>query len=179
MFEKHLFTSSPGKSRCVACTFIRFKTGVRETLTNLTIEMSRAERLLSYSLLALITAKPLASASTTTLEDEDEIPPLTDNGKGAMNADGAWCWREGCAGEFKRWHNDVLQSPTEVNPSDCLKLTKSMQKTADTLQSVADMYDDHARRTQLITHEALNGVSHPYTTYAVSRPVPTNNIRIG
>lgn len=42
-----------------------------------------------------------------------------------------------------------------------------MQKAADTLQSVADMYDDHARRTQLITHEALKGVSHPYTTYAV------------
>jgi len=42
-----------------------------------------------------------------------------------------------------------------------------MQKAADTLQSVADMYDDHARRTQLATHEALNGVSHPYTTYAV------------
>jgi hypothetical protein len=50
---------------------------------------------------------------------------------------------------------------------DCLKLTKSIQKTADALQSVADMYDDHARRTQLITHEALKGVSHPYTTYAV------------
>ena len=49
-------------------------------------------------------------------------------------------------------------------------MTKSMQKTADTLQSVADTYDDHARRTQLITHEALKGVSHPYTTYAVRCP---------
>ena len=52
-------------------------------------------------------------------------------------------------------------------PLDCLKLTKSMQKATGALQSVADMYDDHARRTQLITHEALKGVSHPYTTYAV------------
>lgn len=52
---------------------------------------------------------------------------------------------------------------------DCLKLTKSMQKAADTLQSVADVFDDHARRTQLVTHEALKGVSHPYTTYAVRR----------
>ena len=42
-----------------------------------------------------------------------------------------------------------------------------MQKAADTLQSVADIYDDHARRTQLATHETLKGVSHPYTTYAV------------
>jgi hypothetical protein len=49
-----------------------------------------------------------------------------------------------------------------------------MQKAADTLQSVADVYDDHARRTQLITHEALKGVSHPYTSYAVRRfLVPT------
>lgn len=70
------------------------------------VEMSRAERLLSYSLLALITSKPLASASATTPEeegeDEDETLPLTDKGKGAMNADGAWCWREGCTGESKR-----------------------------------------------------------------------------
>lgn len=109
--------------------------------------MSRAERLLSYSILSLITSKPLASAPMTTAEEgEDEISPSTDEGKGTLNTDGAWCWREGCTG--------------------CLKLTKSMQKTADALQSVADIYDDHARRTQLITHEALKGVSHPYTTYA-------------
>ena len=63
--------------------------------------MSRAERLLSYSLLALITSKPLATASTI-LEEEDEIPPLVDKGKGTMNADGAWCWREGCTGKFTR-----------------------------------------------------------------------------
>ena len=70
--------------------------------------MSRAERLLSYSLLALITSKPLASASTTTPEEEeDEIPPLTDKDKGAMNTDGAWCWREGCTGESKRQRDNV------------------------------------------------------------------------
>lgn len=28
---------------------------------------------------------------------------------------------------------------------DCLKLTKAMQRTADTLQNVADLYDDHVR----------------------------------
>ena len=77
--------------------------------------MSRAERLLSYSLLALITSKPLAAASTTILEEEDEIPPLTDKGKGPMNADGAWCWREGCTGGFERPCDIVVQSSTEVN----------------------------------------------------------------
>lgn len=52
-----------------------------------------------------------------------------------------------------------------------------MQKAADVLQSVADMYDDHARRTQLITHESLKGVSHPYTTYAVCISYPLERIR--
>lgn len=76
-------------------------------------EMSRAERLLSYSLLALITSKPLASTSTTTLEEEAEIPPLMDKGKGTMNADGAWCWREGCIGEFKRRRGDIARQMTK------------------------------------------------------------------
>jgi hypothetical protein len=26
---------------------------------------------------------------------------------------------------------------------DCLRLTKAMQRTAETLQSIADLYDDH------------------------------------
>ena len=69
------------------------------SLTKRTTEMSRAERLLSYSLLALITSKPLATASTT-VEEEDEVTSLMDKGKGTMNADGAWCWREGCTGKF-------------------------------------------------------------------------------
>ena len=130
--------------------------------------MSRAERLLSYSFLSLITSKPLASASTTTAEDEeDDTLPPTDRGKGTMNSDGAWCWREGCTGEFEGRRGGRPQSLMEIKRQDCLKLTKSMQKAANALQSVADLYDDHARRTQLITHEALKGVSHPYTVYAV------------
>jgi len=105
--------------------------------------MSHAERLLSYSLLSLITAKPLASAPTPGISEEDE----EDSGrkKGHMNEDGAWCWREGC--------------------EDCLKLTKALQKTSETLQTVADLYDDHARRTQLATHESLKNVAHPSTMY--------------
>lgn len=68
--------------------------------------------------------------------------------------------------------------------TDCLKLTKAVQKTAETLQTVADLYDDHvcaklfacaalhsrllqARRRQLATHEALKSVAHPYMIYQV------------
>ncbi|KAF8190373.1 hypothetical protein K438DRAFT_1907183 [Mycena galopus ATCC 62051] len=102
-----------------------------------------AERLLSYSLLSLITSKPLASAPVTGASEEEE--DYNAKGKGLLNDDGAWCWREGC--------------------QDCLKLTKAMQKTSDALQSVADLYDDHARRTQLATHEALKSVAHPSSLY--------------
>ncbi|KAJ7461859.1 hypothetical protein B0H11DRAFT_2056357 [Mycena galericulata] len=107
------------------------------------VEMSKAERLLSYSLLALITSKPLAAAPVTGASEEEE--DYNTKGKGLLNEDGAWCWREGC--------------------QDCLKLTKAMQKTAEALQSVADLYDDHARRTQLATHEALKSVAHPGSLY--------------
>ncbi|KAK1235708.1 hypothetical protein PQX77_001079 [Marasmius sp. AFHP31] len=107
------------------------------------VEMSKAERLLSYSLLSLIISKPLASAPTTGLVEEDEEYSSKD--KGLVNENGAWCWREGC--------------------KSCLGMTKAMQRTSDALQSVADLYDDHARRTQLATHESLKGVSHPSSLY--------------
>ncbi|KAF8918661.1 hypothetical protein CPB85DRAFT_1280749 [Mucidula mucida] len=99
------------------------------------IEMSKAERLLSYSLLSLITSKPLASAPTTGIVDEDNHYNPKD--AGLMNQDGAWCWRENCQA--------------------CLKLSKAIQRTSETLQS--------ARRTQLATHEALKSVAHPSSVY--------------
>jgi sorting nexin-9/18/33 len=59
-------------------------------------EMSKAERLLSYSLLSLITGKALASAPMTGLSEDDTLS--NPKGKGIVSSDGAWCWREGCAG---------------------------------------------------------------------------------
>ncbi|KAG2342303.1 hypothetical protein BDR05DRAFT_357037 [Suillus weaverae] len=107
------------------------------------LEMSKAERLLSYSLLSLLTSTPLSSAPLAGMnEDAEDTPPQTN---GLLNEEGAWCWREGC--------------------QDCLKLTKAIQKTSDALQITADLYDDHARRTQLATHEALKNVAHPYQSY--------------
>jgi len=66
--------------------------------------MSKAERLLSYSLLSLITSRPIASASMTgtTNDEEGGNSPTNEKGhdkkKGLNNKDGAWCWREGCTG---------------------------------------------------------------------------------
>ncbi|KAG6919790.1 hypothetical protein DXG01_000290 [Tephrocybe rancida] len=107
------------------------------------VEMSTAERLLSYSLLSLITSKPLASAPMTGVNEEDDLYDV--KSKGLLNEDGAWCWREDC--------------------QDCLKLTKAMQKTAETIRVIADSYDDHARRSQLATHESLKGMAHPSSLY--------------
>ena len=73
---------------------------------------------------------------------------------------------------------------TEVSIADCLRLTKALQRTAEGLQSVADLYDDNvsasrdsrvtelikalqARRAQLNSHEALKDVAHPSALYAV------------
>lgn len=69
-----------------------------EILADPFVEMSKAQRLLSYSLLSLITSKPLASAPTTGLNEDDEGDE--NKPKGHTNADGAWCWRDGCEGRF-------------------------------------------------------------------------------
>lgn len=82
--------------------------------------MSKAERLLSYTLLSLITAKPSSAPALGAVEEEIDASPQL---HGLLNNDGAWCWRDDC--------------------QDCLQLTKAVQKTAETLQSVADLYDDH------------------------------------
>ncbi|CCM00641.1 uncharacterized protein FIBRA_02678 [Fibroporia radiculosa] len=124
------------------------------------IEMSKAERLLSYSFLSLITSKPLASTSNGgSIEEEEEDESRT---KGLLNGDGAWCWRENCEGALVR-----VEAPHDTDEGeDCLRLTKAVQKTSETLQSVADLYDSHARKTQLATHESLKNVAHPATIFA-------------
>lgn len=77
--------------------------------------MSKAERLLSYSLLSLITTKPIATlpnAGVMTREEDaysqsdleevvtDEEDKPAKKSKGCVNEQGAWCWREGCEGSF-------------------------------------------------------------------------------
>ena len=60
--------------------------------------MSRAERLLSYSLLSLITSKPLCSAPMTGVTEDEEDTPK-DKVEGLLNIENAWCWREDCEGK--------------------------------------------------------------------------------
>ena len=69
--------------------------------TNIHQGMSRAERLLSYSLLSLITSKPLSSAPMTGVT-EDEEDTSKDKVKGLLNNENAWCWQEDCKGKTMR-----------------------------------------------------------------------------
>lgn len=68
--------------------------------------MSKAERLLSYTLQSLITSKSLASAPTTGLndDDDDEEQEHSSTTQGHLNEDGAWCWRENCDSKrYRSW----------------------------------------------------------------------------
>lgn len=83
-------------------------------------EMASSERLLSYSLLSLISSTPFQSslseqASESEIEDEEHISTQSNaasaaskiNGRGKMdqysltNNEGAWCWRDDCSGTLK------------------------------------------------------------------------------
>jgi sorting nexin-9/18/33 len=102
------------------------------------LEVSKAQRLLSYTLLSLITSKGLAETSTATIPEELEREDTASNGY--LNSDGAWCWREGCSGLCAVF---LIAMLCLYPVTDCLKLTKAMQKTSDALQTVADLYDNH------------------------------------
>lgn len=67
--------------------------------TDIRLGMSQAERLLSYSLLSLITSKPLSSAPMTGITEEEDEDTSKDKVKGLLNNENAWCWREDCEGK--------------------------------------------------------------------------------
>jgi sorting nexin-9/18/33 len=87
------------ESRIGSFFFLHLFFIIQELIPCLSSEMSKAERLLSYSLLSLITSKPLTS-TISPINEEDEHPNSNHNGKakGLVNSYGAWCWREGCVG---------------------------------------------------------------------------------
>ena len=117
--------------------------------------MSKSQRLLAYTLLSLITSTPMNETSITSISEDDNEDECGECGSkqppGHMNSDGAWCWREGCLGGLLSifpytYSNDIH--------TDCLQLTKAMQKTSDTLQTVADLYDDHVRSMHCVVRSS-------------------------
>ncbi|SPC62317.1 related to Sorting nexin 9 [Ustilago sp. UG-2017b] len=109
---------------------------------------------LSYTLLRTLTgagAGPSSDNKAGFMLDDDAHkihgPPMGNIGKrsstGATNEHGAWCWREDC--------------------QECLNLTSALQNTAETLQSVGDIYEHHSRETLLRQHERFKELSRPHT----------------
>ncbi|KAJ9479223.1 putative Vacuolar protein sorting-associated protein 5 (putative) [Pseudozyma hubeiensis] len=122
------------------------------------VATSSTYRDLSYTLLRTLTGAgagpsddnaPTSTAAALADVDAHRIlgPPMGSVGKrsdtGATNEHGAWCWREDC--------------------QDCLNFTSALQNTAECMQSVADIYESHARETLLRQHERFKEVSKPHT----------------
>ncbi|KAF9925842.1 hypothetical protein BGZ67_008418 [Mortierella alpina] len=63
-----------------------------------------------------------------------------------LNDELAWCWRENCP--------------------DCLRLTKAMQTTAETMQLMADIHQTHITEGCLPWQETLKEHATPSSTYA-------------
>lgn len=157
--------------------------------------MSKAERLLSYSLLSLVTGKQLAMLHYDQEEEEDEDEFENEDpieaarrrlrkGKCVVNSEGAWCWRERC----ERTYFNSLSSTTICNLttlSDCLRLTKALVRTSETLQSVADLYDDHVSLDPAVTicdlknmHQITTGPEDPvaHSRHAKDGGTPVANV---
>ncbi|KAG0096927.1 hypothetical protein BGZ93_003748 [Podila epicladia] len=63
-----------------------------------------------------------------------------------LNDDLAWCWREKCV--------------------DCLRLTKALQTTAETMQQMADVHQTHIADGCLPWQETIKEHANPSSTYA-------------
>ncbi|KAI9441676.1 hypothetical protein H4582DRAFT_1934194 [Lactarius indigo] len=151
--------------------------GLRNVFTQIRqarVEMSKAERLLSYSLLSLITTKPIATlpnAGVTTQEEdiysqsdlaeiaaiEEDKPAKKVNGY--VNEQGAWCWREGCEGTL------FLTTMLLCASQSPRRLSEAYEGDAEDKRITTERRG-LARRTQLATHEALKNIAHPSQLYA-------------
>ncbi|KDN42846.1 hypothetical protein K437DRAFT_248761 [Tilletiaria anomala UBC 951] len=106
------------------------------------VSTSQAHRELSFALLRLIKGHLAADAGALQTSFQHG-PPMGNVGRrsdsGVNNEQGAWCWRDGCI--------------------ECIGLTKALQGTAECLQEIADIHEEHARLDMLRQHERLKDVS--------------------
>ena len=140
------------------------------------VEMANAERSLGYEILGLLNGR-LGSGSGLNADEEEEeeeeewegSPSRSPNRrmrrrekqrKGIQNTEGAWCWREECSGKL----SFVLIDDQTENFVDCLRLTKCMQKTAETLQGVADLYENHVSQCLCPLNKLSLPFIHLFTT---------------
>ncbi|CAB4416731.1 unnamed protein product [Rhizophagus irregularis] len=61
----------------------------------------------------------------------------------STNEDGAWCWRDGCHA--------------------CLSLTKALQSTVESMQTIADLHDSHAKEAVIPWIENFKEHNYPFS----------------
>lgn len=145
------------------------------------LDIARTERGFGYALLGMIT-RPREDRGLQRDEEEDESERNDYSGRGVVNKDGAWCWRENCKGTYMPLSSSIKQGKISLHNSECVNLTKGFKKFSEALHFIADLYDDHvslsvvtniflaycydqARRTQFATHESLKSMAHPDLMY--------------
>ncbi|CAJ0857149.1 13645_t:CDS:10, partial [Entrophospora sp. SA101] len=62
-----------------------------------------------------------------------------------LNEEGAWCWRDGCQA--------------------CLSLTKALQSIAESMQSIANIYETYSNETCMPWLEHMKDYSYPASNY--------------
>ncbi|RIA99387.1 hypothetical protein C1645_747570 [Glomus cerebriforme] len=63
----------------------------------------------------------------------------------SINEDGAWCWRDGCHA--------------------CLSLTKALQSTVESMQTIADLYESYSKESVIPWIENLKEYNYPSSNY--------------
>jgi len=139
-FAQHVSTIGSNMQR-LRSIFGRVREGRAESAASL--------RMFAYSVLGLITSQsvdgPDASNYEPFLEQGQDTFDSSSKNRGHVNNQNAWCWRDNCP--------------------QCLGLTIALQKTAESLQHVASLYDSSANQRQFTIHEHLKDCSHPLPLY--------------
>ena len=117
------------------------------------VSASQAHKEISFALLRLIKGAHSAEVSAqASAIASPRGPPMGNVGKrgatGTNNEDGAWCWRENC--------------------QECVALTKALQGTAECMQEIGKIHEDHASTGMLRRQEGIKDVSRSHAQLGVS-----------
>ncbi|CAG8436082.1 754_t:CDS:10 [Ambispora gerdemannii] len=83
---------------------------------------------------------PYVNEATTAHKDS-----MSGDGNECTNEEGAWCWRDGC--------------------QSCQNLTKAMQATAESMQTIGDLYNSYTKDECAALIENLKDYNHPVSNY--------------
>ncbi|KAI5479173.1 hypothetical protein MNV49_004034 [Pseudohyphozyma bogoriensis] len=120
----------------------KLRSGLRDTAGTL--------KTLAHHLARLVAGLALPPVTAAEQDDNDVEPPERERRRaralGLQNEDGAMTWKYGC--------------------EESLSTAKALQATAESIASVADLVDTHARDALLPTQELLREISYPSSQHA-------------